>query len=90
MGESSRFGEYEEEDGELEGDEHHNVVGHEDSSELATEASNSGQASNEGEVGSHLDFGIEEVSFDPQFLFRALLLHVPRNHPLAYTHAVLP
>ncbi len=63
MGESLQFGEDEEEDDELEGDEHHNAVGHEDSSELAIKASNSGDANVEGGVGGsdRLDMDVQQV-----------------------------
>lgn len=65
MGESLQFGEGEEGDDELEGDEHHNAVGHGDSSELAMEASNPVEIS-EGEARGHSDFSIEEVRFYSQ------------------------
>ncbi|KAI0769558.1 hypothetical protein BC629DRAFT_1442237 [Irpex lacteus] len=56
MGESLQFGEDEERDDGLEEDGGHNAVGHKDSSELAIEASNSGEA-NEGQARGHSDFG---------------------------------
>ncbi len=62
MGESLQFGEDEEGDDELEGEER--GAGLDTVPELVAEDSNPGEIS-QGEARGHSDFGIEEVSFYP-------------------------